>query len=160
MYFYTINSPSHTVRLEMAKSLLLPQAYCWFQTHKQPKGIMSQMEHYLRNFIWKGSIKKSPWSKLVGVVYLSKKEGGLGLKNLACWNDVAFLKLIWEVLVNADFLWVKWTHESYIRRLYTKPWNPLLPWYSRTSSFCIQLLSASKLSVHENFYMENYSPKT
>ncbi|XP_060959260.1 uncharacterized protein LOC133030510 [Cannabis sativa] len=44
-----------------------------------------------------------------------KKEGGLGLLNIAQWNIAAMFKHIWAVANKKDNLWVKWVHCVYIK---------------------------------------------
>uniref|UniRef100_A0A803NIW5 Reverse transcriptase domain-containing protein n=1 Tax=Cannabis sativa TaxID=3483 RepID=A0A803NIW5_CANSA len=43
-----------------------------------------------------------------------KKEGGLGLLNVAKWNVATMFKQVWAV-ANKDNLWVKWVHCVYIK---------------------------------------------
>ncbi|GKD37780.1 RNA-directed DNA polymerase, eukaryota, reverse transcriptase zinc-binding domain protein [Tanacetum coccineum] len=40
----------------------------------------------------------------------TKSKGGLGLKNLAKWNEVLMIKHIWNVASKKDTLWVKWVN--------------------------------------------------
>ncbi|KAM6574463.1 hypothetical protein CsatA_022790 [Cannabis sativa] len=45
----------------------------------------------------------------------AKKEGGLGLLNVAQWNTAAMFKHVWAVANKKDNLWVKWVHCVYIK---------------------------------------------
>lgn len=45
-----------------------------------------------------------------------KKQGGLGLKQGCLWNKALVCKQIWSLASKADTLWVKWTHEKYIKQ--------------------------------------------
>ena len=37
-----------------------------------------------------------------------KREGGLGIKNLAIWNNACCLKLIWLLFFQSGLMWVAW----------------------------------------------------
>lgn len=45
----------------------------------------------------------------------SKKQGGLGFRNITLWNKVAAGKIIWHVGIKKKDLLVKWLHEVYIK---------------------------------------------
>ena len=44
-----------------------------------------------------------------------KKVGGLGLRNLLVWNQVAIGKIIWRISSMKDSMWVRWVHGVYTK---------------------------------------------
>jgi hypothetical protein len=44
-----------------------------------------------------------------------RKEGGLGLKQVETWNKAAMLNHIWNLFVQAGFLWVAWVEVNWQR---------------------------------------------
>lgn len=46
----------------------------------------------------------------------SKDEGGLGFHDLALWNKNILSKLIWNIQLKADSLWIKWIHFEFLGR--------------------------------------------
>lgn len=51
------------------------------------------------------------WEKLC----TPKKAGGLGLRNLYCWNKAAMLKHIWAISKKKESLWIQWVHYVYLK---------------------------------------------
>ena len=55
----------------------------------------------------------------------------MGIKNLEIWNKACIAKLVWNVVMKKDTLWVKWVHERYLKqaewREYQAP--PDSSWY-------------------------------
>jgi len=43
-----------------------------------------------------------------------KKEGGLSIKRMAIWNQVAMLKHIWSLFAQAGSIWVAWVGENWL----------------------------------------------
>jgi hypothetical protein len=51
------------------------------------------------------------WDK----VCFPKKKGGLGIKNMAIWNQAAMLKHIWSLFAQAGSLWVAWVDKNWLK---------------------------------------------
>jgi hypothetical protein len=48
-------------------------------------------------------------------ICLPKKEGGLGVKNLEVWNQVAIVKHLWVIYTRlGNFIWSSWTHSCFL----------------------------------------------
>lgn len=44
------------------------------------------------------------------------EEGGLGLRDCKIWNTALLLvKVLWDIHVNKNTLWIKWIHAVYLR---------------------------------------------
>lgn len=54
---------------------------------------------------------------LLGKALSSKGCRAQNVKNLKLWNTTAILKLWWVVLEENDYLWIKWVHIFYIKKI-------------------------------------------
>lgn len=52
-----------------------------------------------------------------------KKEGGLGVTDLATWNKATCLKLIWLLFFKAGSVWVAWYREEVLRGNISNFWT-------------------------------------
>uniref|UniRef100_A0A803P9I4 Reverse transcriptase n=1 Tax=Cannabis sativa TaxID=3483 RepID=A0A803P9I4_CANSA len=96
---------------------------------------------------WAGSVA---WEKLCN----PKKEGGLGVLNVANWNVAAMFKHIWAVANKKDNLWEKWVHCVYIKQHnwceYKAP---------QSSSWCWKKMVAIKDIVKQKTQPKEFSKK-
>lgn len=68
-----------------------------------PKGVVTEVIATLRAFLWKGSqLGKGGVKVARREVCLPKKEGGLGLCDVATWNRAAMLKHIWHLFTDSN----------------------------------------------------------
>ncbi|XP_019103699.1 uncharacterized mitochondrial protein AtMg00310-like [Beta vulgaris subsp. vulgaris] len=79
-----------------------------------PVGILKEMEWVCRAFYWgqRGNEKKVawiPWEKL----FVFKKEGGLGIRNLQSFNVALLAKQAWRVMTNTSSLMTKTLKNKY-----------------------------------------------
>ena len=70
-----------------------------------PKSILADIERVCRNFFWgqKGEEKKTcwvAWEKMYG----SKKEGGMGFRNMQIFNKSMLAKQAWRVMQKSESL--------------------------------------------------------
>lgn len=75
---------------------------------------------------------KVAWDKL----YMPKKEGGLGIKNIEVWNQASMLNHIWNLFTKDGSLWVAWLDINWLKgrsvwqipitKLYSWSWKKLL----------------------------------
>lgn len=80
------------------------------------KEVINGIISICRNFLWDGKIvaNRTPpvsWTQICK----SKKEGGLGIRDCDKWNKAAIGKIVWDVAINADSLWVKWINHTYLK---------------------------------------------
>lgn len=99
-----------------------------------PKGVIEKINQLARNFLWGGQ------EDYIKIPYISwedtckpKKNGGLGLKNLAAWNTACIAKLVWNIAVKKDQLWIKWVHHKYLKNVDWWTYKPKsdCSWYWR-----------------------------
>lgn len=50
---------------------------------------------------------------------MPKESGGLGLRNLHMWNKALLCKLLWNIHIKKDSLWIKWVHHFYFRDIWS-----------------------------------------
>ncbi|XP_074292090.1 uncharacterized protein LOC141618932 [Silene latifolia] len=69
-------------------------------------------------------MKESP--SLVAWEHICKplKQGGLGIKDLHCWNIATIGKYAWWVANKEDHLWVRWVHAIYIKQHQWQEYKP------------------------------------
>uniref|UniRef100_A0A803PG06 Reverse transcriptase zinc-binding domain-containing protein n=1 Tax=Cannabis sativa TaxID=3483 RepID=A0A803PG06_CANSA len=148
---------SYAGRLVLVNSVLSTIHMYWSQIMVLPKKVIKEIEGICRSFLWTGkSLMEGAgavgWEKLC----YPKKEGGLGLLNIAQWNIAAMFKHIWAVANKKDNLWVKWVHCVYIKN--HNWWEYKAPqgssWYWRK---LVSIKDLVKQSLnHEEFSNEEY----
>uniref|UniRef100_A0A803PR18 Endonuclease/exonuclease/phosphatase domain-containing protein n=1 Tax=Cannabis sativa TaxID=3483 RepID=A0A803PR18_CANSA len=82
----------------------------------------------------------------------AKKEGGLGLLNVAQWNTAAMFKHVWAVANKKDNLWVKWVHCVYIK--HHNWWEYKVP---QTSSWYWKKMVDIRDIVKEKLQIEEFT---
>ncbi|XP_027180783.1 uncharacterized protein LOC113779411 [Coffea eugenioides] len=98
-------------RLQLILSILSGIYLCWTGVFILPKAVLKRIDNMLSSFLWSGEIKSRYVAKVKWEdVYKPKKNGGLGLQNIANWNKCLILKFIWNLCQKNDTLWVKWIH--------------------------------------------------
>ncbi len=80
-----------------------------------PVALIKDLEKWMRYFIWSGDVNKR---KLVSVAWHKicspQKEGGSGIRNLSKINEVANLKLCWELNLS-QLQWAQFLKEKVIK---------------------------------------------
>lgn len=51
------------------------------------------------------------WEK----VCLPKLEGGPGIRDLTTWNKALISKVLWNIHMKSDTLWIRWIHCEYLK---------------------------------------------
>lgn len=116
MMHWTAKLLSYAGRVLLVKSVTTAITQYWMMCLPLPQSVIKKIDSLCRGFVWMGKTDKSRKSPVAWkTVCKPKKNGGIGLFNLAIWNKVALLKCLWNLNVKADNLWVKWTHEYYIK---------------------------------------------
>ena len=107
---------SYAGRLVLVNSVLLGLFNFWAQVFLLPQAVIDKITKLCRNFLWggEGEYKRAPYVAWDSVC-LPKKQGGLGIKHLDKWNIACIAKLVWDISLKKDSLWVKWVHGRYIK---------------------------------------------
>lgn len=86
-------------RVQLVKSVIHGMLVYSFHIYSWPLALIKHLDQCIRNFIWSGDIYTR---KVVTVAWstmcLPLSEGGLGLRSLRSINDLAMLKLSWDIL--------------------------------------------------------------
>ncbi|XP_062081350.1 uncharacterized protein LOC133786265 [Humulus lupulus] len=106
---------SYAGRVVLINSVFLTISSYWSQIMILPKGVLQKINAICRAFLWKAE-SKFLGPGLVGWETLckSKREGGLGFRNVLEWNKEAIGNYIWAVATKQDNLWIKWVHHVYL----------------------------------------------
>jgi len=108
---WTTRHLSYAGRLQLINSVIFSLRTYWSSMFILPKKIIKQIEALCRNFLWSQTIdyQKAPqvtWD----TICQPKVKGGLVVKNYQKWN-----KHVWSMIEEKQSLWVKWTHEIYLK---------------------------------------------
>ncbi|CAI8592906.1 unnamed protein product [Vicia faba] len=87
----------------------------WLQVLSLPNQVMNHIEAICRSFLWSGSdcSRKAPiaWE----TICKPKVAGGLNVVKLQQWNQATLGKLLWNIHMKADRLWIRWLDTLYFK---------------------------------------------
>ena len=88
----------------------------WSGAFILPKECISLIDKMCNAFLWKGTLEgkyvaRVAWEK----VATPRKNGGLGLRNLAIWNRTCIIKLLWLLLFIPESIWASWMQDNVIK---------------------------------------------
>ncbi|KAG7534112.1 Reverse transcriptase domain [Arabidopsis thaliana x Arabidopsis arenosa] len=100
----------------MIKSVALAMPVYAMSCFKLPQGIISEIETLLMNFWWEKSSNKRgiPWIAWKKLQY-SKKEGGLGFRDLSKFNDALLAKQAWRIIQHPQSLFARLMTTRYFK---------------------------------------------
>jgi hypothetical protein len=70
------------------------------------------IEQNFNKFLWNVKDERARAKLAWETICLPKKEGGLGIKRLAIWNQVSMLNHIGNFFSRLGSLWVAWIQEN------------------------------------------------
>ncbi|CAO2832492.1 unnamed protein product [Amaranthus hypochondriacus] len=109
-------SLSYAGRLQLVSSVLINICTYWCQLFILPKSVIRKINPICRSYLWHADSKNPlPSNVRWSDVCKKKKEGGLGLRNIEVWNEVAVGKLAWHIHHMSESLWVRWVHGVYTK---------------------------------------------
>jgi len=130
MDLWLVKHISFAGRLQLISSILFSLQVFWSIIFILPMKIIRLLEQKFNRFLWKGKDEKArakvAWEK----VCVPKKEGGIGLKRLAIWNQVSMLNHVWNLFACASSLWVTWIQHNWLkwRSFWEVPIPQHCPW--------------------------------
>ena len=73
-----------------------------------PKNVINHINAVYRSFLWFGiNNSDKPGNVSWKKVCTPKKYGGLGIRNMDLRNKIAIGKVVWQIAMLKEFLWVK-----------------------------------------------------
>lgn len=106
---WSVKSLSFSGRLLLIKTVISDITTLWCLAFILPKAYISRINSLFNIFLWKRNIEdhntaRASWQTLA----LTKRQGGLGIKDLLTWNKACSLRLIWLLFFRSDSVWVHW----------------------------------------------------
>ncbi|XP_016470273.1 uncharacterized protein LOC107792565 [Nicotiana tabacum] len=79
--------------------------------------VLKEADKICRDYLW-GSTEDHRKLPLLAwdIVCTPKKYGGLNIKGCRNWNIAVVGKLLWQLAIKKDVLWVKWVHGIYMKQ--------------------------------------------
>lgn len=103
---------SYAGKVELIRSVLQGVECFWLSILPIPFGIIDKIYSVCRAFVWNSKHPPISWASLCN----SKEEGGVGLRDLRCWNKSLLAKVLWDIHTRKESLWVRWIHHIYLGR--------------------------------------------
>lgn len=105
-------------RLVLVNAVLTNIPLFYLSTFKEPKWVIKRIEALQRDFFWKGSSHTPGKGSLIAWknVCISKKEGGLGILDLAVMNQALLAKWWWKFHTAPQLQWSKIIRDLYYRK--------------------------------------------
>ncbi|PNX84009.1 ribonuclease H [Trifolium pratense] len=105
---------SHGGRVVLLNSVLAAIPIFYLSLFKMPVGVWKKIIRLQRRFLWGGAAgaSKIPWVNWQDVCR-SKKEGGLGVKDLRIMNISLLAKWKWRLLSEGDSIWKNVLRDKY-----------------------------------------------
>lgn len=100
----------------MLQSVALAMPVYSMSCFKLPKGVISEIDSLLMNYWWSRDSEKRgiPWISWKRLQY-SKRDGGLGFKDLEKFNDALLAKQAWRIINNPDSLFARIMKARYFK---------------------------------------------
>lgn len=107
---------SYAGKAQLIRSVLFSMQTYWSQIFILPKKITKMIQQMCKRFPWtdKAKVTKKSlvaWSRSCQ----PPSVGGINFIDVALWNKAVICKLLWNMCVKKDKLWVKWIHAYYMK---------------------------------------------
>ena len=103
-------------RVQLINTVLLSMAGHWANVFRIPESVHKEIVQKCRDYLWG---KETGKRKLMPVAWdtlcMPKYGGGVGLRDPSIWNTASLSKLVWDVCLKKDVLWLKWVQEYYLK---------------------------------------------
>ncbi|VFQ76078.1 unnamed protein product [Cuscuta campestris] len=113
---WTSKNLSYAGKVKLINSVLYGIIGFWSRLFIIPSMVMKKIQSLCRNFLW-GSSQNQRRTPLVAWddLCLPQQYGGLGLKNLVYYNKASVMKMVWDIALEKEILWIKWIHNRYLK---------------------------------------------
>ncbi|KAI3450765.1 hypothetical protein Pfo_007430 [Paulownia fortunei] len=148
---WTCNSLSYAGRAELIRTVLQGVECFWLSILPIPATVISRITRLCRLFLWGSRNAPIAWKE----VSLPRDEGGLGFRDLRCWNLALWTKLLWNIHAKKDTLWVRWINSFFLNGKSIWGWNPRKgdsPLFKKIAEICnilIQINGTEQQAVRQ-----------
>jgi len=108
VHLWATKSLSFAGRARLISSVVFGMFNYWASIFLLPDEVLGSITKICGNYLW-GDTEDS--RKIPHISWqhtcLPKAQGGLGLKDFKMWNKPTIAKLVWEIPMKKDVLWVK-----------------------------------------------------
>jgi hypothetical protein len=117
-------------KLEMVNTVFSSSAIFYTGTIKLHKGVVKQLDKYMKHCLWRGSDlnSKKTLQRCLANGLSAKKQGGLGVIDRSLHNDAMLLKFMHKFFNKEDIPWIQLIWENYYA-------NGKLPSQNKRGSF-------------------------
>lgn len=121
---WSVKSLSFAGRLLLIKAVIAGINTFWCSAFILPKACIARINSLCGQFLWKGSLEGSHTARVSWeTVVLTKRQGGLGVKDLRTWNRACAIRLIWLLFFRPDSVWVQWFKEVILKGSVHNYWS-------------------------------------
>ncbi|KAJ4757443.1 RNA-directed DNA polymerase (reverse transcriptase)-related family protein [Rhynchospora pubera] len=109
---------SHAGRLVLINSVLVTLPVYFMSFEVIPKGILKKLNSLLAKFFW-GKIGQERYMALISwkKVCVPIEKGGLGVKDIQCFGEALFQKVVWTLMSNDRTMWAQVVKAKYYPRI-------------------------------------------
>lgn len=114
---WKVNTLSFTRRLTLIKSVLISVPDYFMTIAKLPTKTIKELTSVMRKFLW-GKLDKDMYLSMIAwhKICVPVEQGGLGIRDVATFNQALLLKIVWQLASNQDRLWVQLMRAKYFPR--------------------------------------------
>ncbi|KAH0721233.1 hypothetical protein KY290_006150 [Solanum tuberosum] len=104
---------SYAGRLQIINDVLFSIHSFWSSVFILPQSVLKNVDKKCRDYLWGSTeeARKVSWEQ----VCIPKKFGGLNIKGSKLWNMASVGRLLWQLAVKEDVLWIKWVFGVYMK---------------------------------------------
>lgn len=106
----------------------------WGAVFILPESFLKQVDRKCSEYLPGTTIERKKVSLVAWDRVCEKKDGGLNIRSCRLWNIASAGKLLCQLIVKKDSLWVTWVHELYMKE-HEEVWGYKAPpnssWYRR-----------------------------
>lgn len=113
---WSVKTLSFSGRLLLVKTVIAGITTFWCSAFILPKACVNRINSLCSMFLWKGTLEGHHSARISWeTVVLTKRHGGLGVKDLSTWNKACALRLQWLLFFRPDSVWVQWFKEVILK---------------------------------------------